>query len=61
VIFDVTLNLLRGLPVDYVPAKPASIIDQVEKKLFNKNGLIPKIIYLGISVAANIYYFTTVK
>ena len=48
--FDVALNLFRGLAIDYVPAAPKSIIDKIEKKLFNRDGLTPKIIYLTIIV-----------
>lgn len=61
VVFDVSLNLMRRLPIDYVSPKPASIVDKTEKKLFGNNGILPKLIYIGISIAANIYYFTVVK
>lgn len=60
VIFDISLNAMRGLPFDYVPLKPKSIVDQIEIKLFGRNGWIPKILYAGISIAANIYYFNSV-
>jgi hypothetical protein len=49
VVFDVCLNKFRGLPIDYVPQKPKSIIDQLEKKIF-KEGISPKIIYVFIMV-----------
>lgn len=45
VAFDWSLNLFRGLPLDYLPLKPKSIADRVEKAVFN-NGFIPKIIYI---------------
>jgi hypothetical protein len=45
VVFDVCLNKFRGLPIDYVPQKPKSIIDQLEKKVF-KDGLVPKLVYV---------------
>jgi uncharacterized membrane-anchored protein YitT (DUF2179 family) len=50
VVFDVTLNKLRGLPIDYVPQKPNSIIDQLEKKVF-KDGLTPKLVYVLVMAA----------
>lgn len=57
VIFNVSLNLFRGLPIGYLPLKPKSVVDQVEKKLFG-NGIAPKIIYTVISICLNIFYFT---
>jgi uncharacterized membrane-anchored protein YitT (DUF2179 family) len=45
VVFDVCLNKFRGLPIDYVPQKPKSIIDQLEKKVF-RDGLTPKLVYV---------------
>jgi hypothetical protein len=53
VVFDVALNLFRGLPIDYISAKPASLIDRMEKKVFGSNGILPKIIYLTISIILN--------
>lgn len=50
VIFDLSLNLFRGLPLGYVSPKPASIIDKLEKKVFGNDGLKPKLIYAGLSV-----------
>jgi uncharacterized membrane-anchored protein YitT (DUF2179 family) len=50
VVFDVTLNKLRGLPIDYVPQKPKSIIDQLEKKVF-RDGLTPKLVYVLVMAA----------
>jgi hypothetical protein len=46
VVFDVSLNLMRGLPIDYVSKSPKSIVDKIEKWVFSGNGMIPKIIYL---------------
>lgn len=45
IVFDVTLNLLRKLPVGYISPKPKSIIDRVEKACF-KNGVTAKLFYL---------------
>jgi hypothetical protein len=58
-IFDVALNLFRGLPVDYVTPKPKSIIDKLEQKAFGKNGLAPKAIYLITSLSINIYLWSS--
>lgn len=56
--FDSALNLFRELPLDYVPKNPKSIIDKAEKGLFGNNGLIPKVIYLAISITLIILYAT---
>lgn len=50
VVFDVSLNAFRGLPLDYIPSKPISLIDRLEAKIWGKNGYTPKIVYLIISV-----------
>ena len=46
-VFDLSLNLLRfgWKGALYVSLKPDSKVDQVEKKLFGGNGLVPKIVY----------------
>lgn len=44
--FDTALSLFRGLPIGYVSSSPKSIIDKVEKSIFNTDGTTPKIIYL---------------
>lgn len=49
VIFDISLNLFRGLGIDYVSPNPKSIVDRIEKKLFGSS-LIPKILYTLISI-----------
>lgn len=48
--FDVSLNLFRGLSIDYVSPNPKSIVDRVEKKLFKLNGIVPKLIYLLVII-----------
>ena len=50
VTFDISLNLFRGLPINYVSPKPASGIDKIEKQIFGLNGYTPKIVYLIIAV-----------
>ena len=54
--FDTLLNIFRGLPIDYVPLKASAITDKIEKKIFGMNGILPKVIYLAISIALNIIY-----
>ena len=56
VFFDALLNVFRGLPLDYVPLKPTALTDKIEKKIFGMNGILPKVIYLSISIALNIIY-----
>jgi hypothetical protein len=53
--FDVMLNLMRGLPINYVPKNPKSIADKVEKKVFGMDGLTPKAIYFIIIVVLNFF------
>lgn len=50
VTFDTALNLFRGLPIGYVPFKPKSIVDRVEKSVFGYNGIAPKIIYIVAAI-----------
>lgn len=50
VTFDISLNLFRWLPINYVSPKPASFIDKIEKQIFGNNGYTPKIVYLIIAV-----------
>ena len=50
VTFDISLNLFRGFPIDYVSLKPKSVIDKIEKQIFGLNGYTPKIVYLIIAV-----------
>jgi hypothetical protein len=52
--FDVSLNLFRGLPIDYVPQEPKSIVDKIEIFLFEDNGWLPKIIYSLLLIALNL-------
>jgi hypothetical protein len=63
VFFDVSLNLFRGLRIDYISTEVKSytglrmainkgkVIDYIEYKAFGGNGYIPKIIYVGIIIA----------
>lgn len=44
--FDMALNKFRGLPVNYVPLRPTSVVDKIEKRVFEGDGYLPKLIYL---------------
>jgi hypothetical protein len=55
--FDVALSKFRALPLIYIPVKPKSILDQLEKKLFFNNGIYAKVTYLVIIIALNLYYY----
>jgi hypothetical protein len=52
--FDSLLNFLRFKRINYVSPKPASIIDQLEKKVFGLDGYTPKILYFAIIVIINL-------
>lgn len=56
-IFDISLNRFRKLPIDYVTPNPKSIIDKLEQKVFGKDGLLPKILYLIICLFLNLCKF----
>lgn len=53
--FDVSLNLFRGLRINYVPLNPKSIVDKLEQKVFGKDGYLPKAIYLVLIISIFIY------
>jgi predicted permease len=57
-IFDTFLNLFRmgWRNIGYVPKNPKSIADKLEKKVFGKKGILPKVIYLIIAIILTIYY-----
>lgn len=54
VVFDTALNHFRGLPLNYLPTDPKSIIDKLERKIFK---ISPHWIYLLLIVVINIIYF----
>ncbi len=59
VVFDVALNLFRGLKLDYVSPwvkagdKRSSKIDRIEWSVF-KSGATPKIIYMVLIIILNV-------
>jgi hypothetical protein len=57
VSFDTALNHFRGISIYYIPKKPASIIDRIEKWLFD-NAMTAKAIYCTFIIAINVWYVT---
>ena len=53
--FDIPLNLFRGIPLDYVPDNPKSIVDRIEKFVFGEDGVTPKLIYLDLLLIINFF------
>jgi hypothetical protein len=56
VFFDWFLNIFRKLPLNYVPSKPKSYADKIEKWLFGKDGILPKIAWIVIAAFLNVVY-----
>lgn len=57
-VFDQYLNVRRGLPFNYQPLKPDSVVDRMENKLFGHKHawLVSNLIYLtGLAVSIIIY------
>lgn len=55
-IFDTCLNWFRmgWRNIGYVPKNPKSITDKMEKKVFGKNGILPKVLYIVIAIILNL-------
>jgi len=51
VVFNLSINLFRGLSPFYVSPNPKSWVDRGEKWIFGDNGVIPNIIYTLILFA----------
>jgi hypothetical protein len=51
------LNKFRGLEFDYVPIKPKSIVDKLERKIFDEDGVAPKIVYAFFALGLNLIHF----
>lgn len=49
-VFDVTLNLFRGLAIWYISPTPTSTVDKAEIWLFGDNGWLPKLVYFALIV-----------
>ena len=46
IVFDISMNIMRHLSPFYLPIKPKSLKDKVEKFVFFNSGLAAKIFYL---------------
>ncbi len=57
IVFDLSLNYFRKLPLDYVSKSPKSLVDRFEKWIFKEDGWSPKLVYLVASIILNILYF----
>ncbi len=61
-VFDVSLNLMRKLPIGYVSPEVtaglpiASTVDKWEYRVFG-DGIKPKILYLAIIITINLFIF----
>lgn len=57
--FDLSLNLFRRLPLSYLsfPSNTSSKLDNLEYEIFEGNGLKAKLIYFGIIVIFNMFYW----
>lgn len=53
VVFDLSLNLFRGLPLFYVSTKTTSLIDKAHNYLFGKNSEVYMAFYFIIIIALN--------
>lgn len=55
--FDGALNLFRGLPLNYLPVNPKSLVDKLEIKIYGRDWYIPRLTYLSISLMINSGYY----
>jgi hypothetical protein len=55
VVFDLALNIFRGLPIFYVSSSTTSIIDKVHYKLFGKRSEVYMFAYLIAIIFLNIF------
>lgn len=53
--FDLSLNLMRGLPLFYVSAKPESVIDRFHNSIFGARSEVYMAIYFLILIAINVF------
>lgn len=49
-VFDVSLALFRNLSPFYVTMTPKAWKDKIEQRIFGKNGVLPKVVYLIIFI-----------
>ncbi len=50
IVFDISMNLFRHLSPFYLPIKPKSLKDKIEKIVFFNSGLLAKIVYLVLFI-----------
>lgn len=55
VVFDLSLNLFRGLPLFYVSKEPKSIIDKLHWKYFKFHSEYYMTAYLFITIILNLF------
>lgn len=55
VVFDLSLNLFRGLPLFYVSTKTTSLIDQLHNYIFGKKSEYYMFFYVVIIVILNAF------
>ena len=60
VVFDLSLNIFRGLPLFYVSAETSSLIDKIHYKIFGKKSEIYMGIYLLIICIINVLLFNKI-
>jgi hypothetical protein len=58
--FDPFLNKLRGLPINYIPSNPKSLIDQLENKIFGRNWNLKAIVYVLCLLVSEFLLITSV-
>jgi len=60
VVFDLSLNLFRELPLFYVSTETTSIIDKIHYKLFGKKSEIYMGIYMLVIIVLNVLLFNKI-
>ena len=55
VVFDLSLNIFRGLPPFHVSLTTTSILDKLQRKIFGSNGLLVAIICAVLIAGLNLY------
>jgi hypothetical protein len=60
VLFDLSLNIFRGLPLFYVSTETTSIIDKLHYKIFGKRSEIYQGIYMLVIVILNVLLFNKI-
>jgi len=61
VVFDISLNVRRGLSWDYISKTTTSKIDQVENQVFSYNGRFKYVVYSFLLAGSVVLYFLVDK